>query len=133
MRRRAPCCTQRRPEHSPSLVYQSLDKGGIKKIRHFKGKCPMSSDPQASLFFFINFFIRTCDRPHRPAPRPTLRVSYGNYLLATAHRSNQFWNPRSGLSARFCKAKKDYIDKEAEEKYVTKVVGNCSSFCFVSY
>ena len=37
------------------------------------------------------------------------------------------------LAPTFCKAKKDYIDQEAGEKYETKVFGNGSSYCFVSY
>ena len=45
----------------------------------------------------------------------------------------QFWHPRSGYGAMFCKAKIDYIDQEAGEKYETKVLGNGSSYCFVSY
>ena len=44
----------------------------------------------------------------------------------------QFWHPRSGFGAGFCKAKKDYIDQDAGEKCETKVVGNGSSYCFVS-
>ena len=31
----------------------------------------------------------------------------------------------------FSKAKKDYIDQEAGEKYETIVVGNGSSYCFI--
>ena len=43
----------------------------------------------------------------------------------------QFWRPRSGFGARFCKTKKDYIDQESGEYFETKVDGNDSSYCWV--
>ena len=55
------------------------------------------------------------------------------------HTETSFWQPPSFgtqgavLAPVFCKAKKDYIDQEAGEKYETKVGGNGSSYCFASY
>ena len=43
----------------------------------------------------------------------------------------QFWHPRSGFGARFFKPKKIKLYQKA--KHETKVVGNGSSYCFVSY
>ena len=45
----------------------------------------------------------------------------------------QVWHTKTGFGTLFFKAEKDYIDQEAGEKYETKVVGNGSSNCFVSY
>ena len=64
---------------------------------------------------------------------PTLYVSPGTIFWHPPIEVTWFWHPKTGFGARFCKAKKDYIDQEAGEKYETKVVGNGSSYCFVSY
>ena len=55
----------------------------------------------------------------------------GTKFLHPPIEITQFWHPRSGFGAYFCKAKQEYmyIDQEAGKKYETKVVKNWFKQC----
>ena len=66
-------------------------------------------------------------------PRRCNRVTREQTFGTRPSKKPSFGTRGAVLAPVFCKAKKDYIDQEAGEKYETKVVGNGSGYCFVSY
>ena len=68
------------------------------------------------------------------APAPDVASDTRELTFGTRQTKKPSFGTRgAGLAPVFCKAEKDYIGQEAGEKYEATVVGNGSSYCFVSY